>query len=348
MSKEIEILKKEKEILNSEKLKKMYGQFFTVSNPFKNNFFFKWYNEIDKKYGIEELEFLEPFAGENNIISFIQNLNLKQPKSWKCFDINKSLDNKVDEFKIEIRDTIKDFPKNYKVVITNPPYLAKNKATALKISHFDNNYEDLYMKCLDIMLKNVDYIAAIIPESFITSKKYQERLYGVISLEMRMFSDTDCPVCLALFNKNETEDFYIIKNNEIVGTYSQLKKHIEEFKTSIDWKFNSTFGNIGLIAVDNTREESIKFLKGEEIENEIKQSSRAITKISGLEFQNSNERFRFIEKLNKNLREYRLITNDVFLTSFKGLRKDLKYRRRLDYKTAKNILNKTYIEIYGE
>ena len=36
------------------------------------------------------------------------------------------------------------------------------------------------------------------------------------------------------------------------------------------------------------------------------------------------------------------------MTSFKGLRKDFKYRRRLDYKTARNILNKTYIEIFGE
>lgn len=54
----------------------------------------------------------------------------------------------------------------------------------------------------------------------------------------------------------------------------------------------------------------------------------------------------FIKKINENLLEYREKTNDCFLTSFKCLRKDLRYRRRLDYKTARNLLNKTYYEIY--
>ncbi|WP_036430221.1 hypothetical protein [Mycoplasmopsis felis] len=74
------------------------------------------------------MTFLEPFAGENNIIDLIQELNLSQPLNWDCFDINQPKENKVPEFDIKIQDTIKEFPKVYKVAITNPPYLAKNKA----------------------------------------------------------------------------------------------------------------------------------------------------------------------------------------------------------------------------
>ncbi|WP_339124886.1 hypothetical protein LDJ94_03655 [Fusobacterium nucleatum] len=337
------VLKMEERIL-----KKLSGQFYTISNPFKNNYFFKWYKNMLNSYNEQNLEFLEPFAGTNNIIKLIEELNLPQPSNWKCYDIKEPETNKTPEYKIEPKDTLKDFPKGYKVAITNPPYLAKNKATSLNSNNFDYSYDDLYLKSLDLMLKNVDFIAAIIPESFITSGKYQSRLYCIISLEMKMFNDTEVPVCLALFNKEETEDFFIVKNNINVGMYKNLQEYLIEFNSGINWKFNDEKGNIGLYAVDNTDKESIKFVKGSEIKNEIKISSRAITKISGCDFKNDKELEAFIKKANKNLEKYRNETNDIFMTSFKGLRKDFKYRRRLDYKTARNILNKTYIEIFGE
>lgn len=273
---------------------------------------------------------------------------MTKPKNWKCFDINVPSINNAPEYEIILQDTIKNFPKGFKVAITNPPYLAKNKATILKANNFDYNFEDLYLKCLDLMLENVDFVAAIIPESFITSNKYQDRLYCVISLEMKMFDDTEVPVCLALFNKAKQEDFFIVKNNINIGYYKELKKYLIECKTNINWKFNDNDGNIGLYGVDNTNEESIKFVKGNDIKNEIKTTSRAVTKISGFVFNDEKELEIFINKLNENVKEYRNHTNDVFMTSFKGLRKDGKYRRRLDYKTAKNILNKTFIDFFDK
>ena len=215
------VLKMEERIL-----KKLSGQFYTISNPFKNNYFFKWYKNMLNSYDEQNLEFLEPFAGTNNIIKLIEELNLPQPSNWKCYDIKEPETNKTPEYKIEPKDTLKDFPKGYKVAITNPPYLAKNKATSLNSNNFDYSYDDLYLKSLDLMLKNVDFIAAIIPESFITSGKYQNRLYCIISLEMKMFNDTEVPVCLALFNKEETEDFFIVKNNINVGMYKNLQEYL--------------------------------------------------------------------------------------------------------------------------
>ncbi|WP_197021678.1 hypothetical protein [Ureaplasma diversum] len=334
-----------KENMKENVFKKLNGQFYTITNPFKNNYFFKWYNNINKICPIQDLTFLEPFAGSNNIIKLIESLNLEQPKSWKCYDLNLPETNNCPEFEIICQDTIKDFPKGFAVAITNPPYLAKNKATQLQSKNFDYSFDDLYLKSLDLMLKNVDFVAAIIPESFITSNKYHERLYCIISLEMRMFEDTDVPVCLALFNKEQTEDFFIVKNNINIGYYKDLGENLITYTSNIPWKFNDPNGNIGLYGVDNNQSESIKFVKGSEIKNEkIKTSSRSITKISGLKFESESELEAFIKEVNKNLKKYRDSTNDVFMTSFKCLRKDFKYRRRLDFKTARNILNKTYLE----
>ena len=48
---------------------------------------------------------------------------------------------------------------------------------------------------------------------------------------------------------------------------------------------------------------------------------------------------------NKILKEYRLATQDAFMAPFKNLRKDMKYRRRLDFATAKLIMSKAVEEL---
>ena len=100
----------------------MNGQFFTITNPFNHDLFFRWYELIKN---VESETFIEPFAGSNNIIKMIEELNLPQPKSWKAYDIDPPSYNVVPEFNVFKQDTIKDFPKGHKVGITNPPYLAK-------------------------------------------------------------------------------------------------------------------------------------------------------------------------------------------------------------------------------
>ena len=47
----------------------------------------------------------------------------------------------------------------------------------------------------------------------------------------------------------------------------------------------------------------------------------------------------FLYRCNQYLTWYRENTQDVFMTSFKGLRKDGRYRRRLDFETAKAIMS---------
>ncbi len=332
--------------------KKMLGQFFTITNPFNIDIFYKWYKLIDKS---KKEIIIEPFAGANNICKMISDLGIIT--QWSCYDISPSDDNVMPQFKIEKRDTLSNFPEEYYVGITNPPYLAKNSATRAKIDFPETSYDDLYKFALDIMLNNLEYVAAIIPESFINSELFHNRLFACISLTCKMFNDTDCPVCLALFipekekkkNKLDTNDFYIYSQNRKIGKYQTIKKKQIKSNETVksSWKFNDRLGEIGIKCVDNTSTASIEFILGNQISSDsIKVSSRALTRISGLP--ENIEVDTFISKCNEVLRTYREDTCDIFLTSFKGLRKDDKYRRRLDFKTAKNIMDTVLKELSVE
>lgn len=314
---------------------KQLGKFYTTSNPFELKPFLEWFNNIPSK---DKKTILEPFAGSNHIVKSVDCSN-----EWKCFDIRPT-ENLVEKFPITQRDTISDFPQGFDICITNPPYLAKNSVTRNKLEYRGGEFDDLYKQCLDIILKNCKYVAVIIPESFITSDFDKSRLTSVISLTCRMFDDTECPVCLAMFNETTSDDFSIYIMDEFVGTYNELvlckPKHFGGF----DWKINDPTGEIGLICIDKTTSDDIHFCHGDEIPSEnIKISSRSYTRISIdnitiVDYEN------FFHKCNEFIKDYRLKTYDIFFTSFKNLQKCGKYRRRLDFNTAKRIMETVLTE----
>lgn len=308
--------------------KKQYGQYFTKYNVFEHDIFTKWL----KSKNIET-PILEPFAGGNNIPYFLQN------NDWNCFDIDITHNNKCPQFKITQQNTIENFPVGYDMCITNPPYLAKVSATRNKLKYTYNEYDDLYEKCLELCLKNCKYVAAIIPETFIRSKRFKDRLEYVISLNRKCFDDTACPCCLALFGEKSTDDFEIYDVDSYIGSYNTLKENVNKlfyYNRKYDIKINDPNGNLGCICIDNTTSSSIRFCYPSEITRQIKVSSRmqTIMCIDGITVDDN-----FLDELNKLLKEYRYITNDIFLASFKNLRKDSKYRRRLDFETIKQIIN---------
>ena len=139
------------------------GKFYTINNPFTYKAFDEWYIQAIKDTNI----ILEPFAGGNNIPRLIKELNLPQ-KEWHSYDINPTHKDVIKQ------DTFKDYPKGYKTVITNPPYLSRSVATQRKINYPDTEYNDMYKYALSLMLKYNDYIAAIIPDSFVNSKEFKD------------------------------------------------------------------------------------------------------------------------------------------------------------------------------
>ncbi|MCR4912845.1 MAG: hypothetical protein K5983_03730 [Lactobacillus sp.] len=195
------------------------------------------------------------------------------------------------------------------------------------------------------MLNNLDYVAAIVPESFITSNLFHNRLYAVVELNCKMFEDTECPVCLALFSPSDcipnANTFRVYQSNMFIGTYNKLLKY-KPAEAIIKFKFNDPNGVLGIQCIDNSREDSISFFQGSLIPSQsIKPTSRLKTRVSIPNIELSEDKLNsLIDECNRILKSYRQNTSDIFLTAFKGLRKDGKYRRRLDYKTATNIISK--------
>ncbi len=303
--------------------KRKNGQYFTENNPFQNNAFANWSEECNFKNNT----ILEPFAGSNNLIKMLQEMNLC--KSFVSYDIEPKSED------VTLKDTLKNFPKGYSICITNPPYLAQNSAKRRGLFYPQTNYDDLYKFALEKCLANCQYTGAIIPASFLNSKLFRERLSHYVLLNSKMFSETEHPVCLALF-KPQSSDVEIYEGTNFLGLLSDFEKKLPNPKDKFEMKFNEKGGNIGLIAIDNTKEASIKFCNGSEINpKKIAVSSRSITRI----LVGHSNAAKLIKNLNEYLSDFRKETCDLFLTPFKGLRKDLKYRRRLDYALARSIIN---------
>lgn len=305
---------------------KEYGRYYTEGNPFTHPAFKDWYSLIP-----ENAPIVEPFAGGCNIPRLLKETGFE--RDWRCYDI--SPDRKVKDFKVTKRDTITNFPRS-KVVITNPPFLAKNSAKRNGLSYPKSRYDNLYKHCLDLILRKSDYAAVILPDSFISTPEMKERAMAIISLNERMFSDTDYPVCLALFTPEVSDDFPLYIGDRLIGTYKGLQGALSS-NTRNEWVFNSPTGSVGVICVDSSAP-SIRFVHGDEIaQNSIKISSRAHTRISGLpENISLND---FLSQCNEVLRRYRNDTHDIFLTSFKGMRKDGKYRKRIPFSTIRLIMD---------
>ncbi len=338
---------------------KRNGQFFTITNPFNHNLFFEWISIINN---FHNKTILEPFAGTNNIIDMLNELGYEN--NWECFDIDPKccLLTKNDSYPVIQKDTLNNFPiisannEIFEIAITNPPYLSKTSATRNKFDFPNTNFNDLYKLSLNIMLKNIKYVAAIIPESFLTQNLFHNRLYGVVSLTTKIFNDTECPVCLALFIPTEEKsknnlmenDFKIFSNHITIGNFLEIKKFLELPKLNIDFKFNDRNGSIGLIGIDDSKSNSIKFVSGDKINsNNIKVSSRSISKISFNNIYNLDVKD-IINKANEILNKERIETSDLFFTAFKGLRIDGKYRRRIDFKNAKRILTKAIEDLLND
>lgn len=326
--------------------KRLNGQFFTTTNPFVNEAFVRWMKKINQDpTALPEL--VEPFAGSNNIVWMLRELGFKN--AWKSFDISPPEENSVDDVPVEQRDTLLSFPTGFKVSVTNPPYLAKNSASNLNLPYAGGEYEDLYQKALSVMLENLDYVAAIIPETFVKQGLFHQRLQAVVSLNCQMFEDTSHPVCLALFvpeaEKKTKNDFEIWRGNQYISTYKTLESHLKVSNVKYPWRFNDPEGLIGLHGADSAKGADIAFITGDTIpSSSIKHSSRHNTRISlpGLSEEDANK---LIHAANKLLKARREATKDVFMTAHRGLREDGKYRRRLDFSQARELLDLAYSQL---
>ena len=306
--------------------KRAEGRYYTVGNPFACKVFEDW----AMRAGIADKTILEPFAGCNSLIDRLEEIELCD--QWKAFDILPCAKG------VRRRDTLASFPEGFDICVTNPPWLAKNSATARGLPFPECRHDDLYKFALEKCLDHCAWVAALLPESFIRANLFHERLTSFISLRSSMFRDTNHPVGLALFEPDTSTDVTVWSERERIGTLTELQAHLPQVKTQTQQeilrtiRFNDPNGNLGLVALDNTRAPSIRFCDPKELDGySITHSSRALTKIH-VPFTPR------IRDYNAFLDEFRARTRDVLLTCYRGLRRDGMYRRRLDWKLARSIV----------
>ena len=303
--------------------KREAGQYFTTGNPFSHPSFLHWAH----KAGLPSKQILEPFAGSNNLIALLEGMGLCQHSI--SYDLIPAAHG------VQQRDTLRNFPKGYDVCITNPPWLAKNSATVRGLGYpSECPYDNVYKYALEQSLIHCGYVAMLVPESFITAHVLQDRLQDFISITAGLFSETTHPVGLALFVPEPVQDVTIWSGMTQVGLLSKLKSlrpspHQDGFAIH----FNREDGNVGLIALDNTKEASIRFCEVRELADyRVKATGRHITKL----LVNSHVK---IGEWNAVLNEFRDKTQDVLMTCYKGMRKDGKYRRRCDWALARGVIH---------
>ncbi len=301
--------------------KRADGRYYTRGDPFSHAAFCEW----ARVAGLPQAKVLEPFAGANNLIKTLRAAGLCE--TFAAFDILPG------DKSVKRRDTLADFPRGFNVCITNPPWLARNSATRRGLPYPQTRYDDLYKHCLAECLAHCGYVAALVPESFIRGGLFTPRLSAFVSLNNGMFADTEHPVGLALFVPRALNTILYCGATKI-GELRRLREYCPPAsRDGGGVSFNSPDGNLGLIALDNNFCASIRFCEAAELDGyEVRQSCRAITKIRVPGRPQIGAYNRFINSFRKN-------TMDVFLTAYRGLRKDGFYRRRLDYALARDIIS---------
>ena len=316
------------------------GQFntkhsFWFTNPVKN-FFEKKVKKADK--------ILDPFAGEGDILFFLKK---KYKKKIIGYDIDKK--------KWKKNDSLKKIPTHKNTIIcTNPPYLAKYSAKRKRVFKDVKDYYsdtiDLYHLALQKCFKATRYTIAIIPETFINSSFPKNHLVLLSVIIKNPFTTTENPVVVACFDNQFVEGdkkakVYIA--NKFICKFGDLEKNRIKPKNNHKIYFNDPKGNLALKAVDGVQKgDLIRFEKTNGFyysRSNIKVSSRLLTYIK---IPNLNEKkvSKLIQESNRRLQRIRKKTKDLILSPFKGNNKSGNRRRRLDYKLARGIIEKSMIK----
>ena len=290
----------------------------------------------------------DPFAGGGDLLN--ASKEVLGFKKIKGLDID-------DKLEWEHNDSLLNIPKEKDaIIITNPPYIAKQSASRKKIDlkkYYDvTEYDDVYLLALDRMLDAQKYVVAIIPESFINSSyKQKNKLKSITILEENPFEDTENPVCVACFDGVEKafEKIEIYKNDVLVNNLNNILNIRIEPLNDLKITFNTLEGWLGLRAIDST--DDVKFINFDfkenikyDWENRIKVSSRHLTLID-IDIP-KKDRKKFIDECNSILKGIREKSSDILLTPFKGNTKSGKRRRRLDFRLARAIMEQAYRNIY--
>lgn len=305
---------------------------------------------------------IEPFTGNGNLLKFITNSN---ERTLELYDIDPKYPGTVK------RDTLKN-PPDYtgKFVLTNPPYLARNK-------NKNKELYDLY-KCNDLykcfITSLVDSAATggiiIVPLNFISSmrkadvelrKKFLKsyRIQTLNIFEERVFDDTSYAVCSIYFTKNTgaSETPNIID----ACVYPSKKKMAIELSESNNYtiggelyalpsdpahkvqratkKSQVGITNILLKCIDDSAHSQLGFKIVSDadryIDNTAKLSARSYATLLINKSLTLEEQKQLVDDMNTYLREQRKKYNSLFLSNYRD--NNSIARKRISFKLAFGI-----------
>ncbi|ARU91844.1 hypothetical protein SCLARK_001308 [Spiroplasma clarkii] len=307
-----------------------------------------------RKYIAKIDTILDPFAGAGDLFLWIkQKIDPNEELRYVGYDIDSKLGWSVNDSLTKIPILENAF------IVTNPPYLSKNSCSrnnyidTYNMYFIDSEHPDLYLIALEKMIETGLPGIAIVPETIINSKFSKKNINKIVVIEPNPFEDTEVPICVVCFNGKTYKKTRIFKNDKYIGVLDHLIESSPSPKkiNLHDLRFNDILGTIAIKGIDSTDPKNkIEFLDVRNLKydvNKIKNTSRAITIVSSMLFNNCDERERngIIEKANEILNNFRKNTNDVLLSPFKGNNKESVRRRRMDFALARNILELAYSEV---
>ena len=222
--------------------KKQLGQFFTRNS----DYILQGFEEF-----VKGKEIVDPFAGSKDLIFWAEK---NKAKKVKGFDCDKNL---VDNKKVFYNDSINN-PKEYEFVLTNPPYLHKNKAGMETKNVFfagkNSNFEDLYQVSISSIMQAEEGIL-IVPLNFLCAENSSKirsiffNKFKIIKLNIfseRVFKDTTYNVISFYFKKKD-------KNSEKNEIPAVIFPNNEKINFILEQKFDWQFGGDFINKIKNTK-----------------------------------------------------------------------------------------------
>ena len=334
--------------------KKQLGQFYTTNYEYI-------LSNMEIPNNVDTI--VEPFVGNGDLLKFIKT----NAKSYtvEMYDIDPKIANTIKQ------DTLKN-PPDYtnKFILTNPPYLAKNKSKEKDI-YIQYKCDDLY-KCFIInIISNICQGGIIIiPLNFISStrkadielrKKFLEKYsIKIINIfEEQVFDDTSYTVCSIYFKRKLTSGDNNIKmyiypskkemnisltsaNNYTIGgeiyNLPQNSKYIIGRATK---KTKENITNILLKCIDDNINSQLGFKivsdENKFIDNTQNLSARSYATLVINKSLTLEEQSQLVDKMNEFIKKKRKIYNSLFLTNYRESNSIA--RKRISFDLAFKICN---------
>lgn len=303
---------------------------------------------------------IEPFVGDGSCLKFLDNCMY----DIEAYDIDPKYPGAVR------RDTLMD-PPDYrgKFVLTNPPYLARNKSKNKSI--YDKyKLNDLYKCFLKSIIDNpCKNGIIIIPLNFLSSIRKSDvelrrdflNRYSIVKInifEERVFDDTNYSICSIQFDtRSDTKEFdcfvYPSKkniklcldssNNYTIGgeIYTLPVSGRYKIERATNKTNNESMSNILLKCIDDSSKLCLRLVSDEDryVDNTPKLSARSYATLVITPSLDKEKQKELVEKFNEFITEQRSKYNSLFLTNYRESN-----RKRISFDLAFRICGHLLID----